>query len=429
MTDAGNERATARFEDKREAILDAAARLFNAQGIRGGMLADVARSVSLATNSLTYYYRKKEALACACLLRSMDALGATADAACAEATLERRVAAFFERYFALLAAIADGRHPELIVFSDVLALSPPHDAAMAEAYNRMFRRVRHLLDVPGAPQLDAAPRNARAHLLLSLVSWARTWLARYESADYARAAAIVADVLLHGIAERGRVPTVAAIEIPPSAAGDAEPTRAAYLRAATRLVNDHSYRGASVDRIAAELKLTKGSFYHHHETKEELIAACFERTFGVVRAAQTSALAAPGSGLDRLAAACRALLDFQMSAQGPLLRVTAWTGLPEPIRAETRRTMARLGERFAAFVIDGMADGSLRIVDPSIAAQMINGMLNAAAELERWVGGVDAGNAFELFALPLFCGLQNAPPTPAARVPQRGARERTPSTT
>jgi AcrR family transcriptional regulator len=70
-------------------------------------------------------------------------------------------------------------------------------------------------------------------------------------------------------------------------------TRNAYLRAATRLVNEHGYHGASVDRIAAELQLTKGSFYHHHETKEELIAACFERTFAVVRAAQSAALDAP----------------------------------------------------------------------------------------------------------------------------------------
>ena len=187
---------------------------------------------------------------------------------------------------------------------------------------------------------------------------------------------------------------------------DGTATRAAYLRAATRLVNEHGYRGASVDRIAAELRLTKGSFYHHHETKEELIAACFERTFAVVRAAQSAALASPGSGLERLAMACRSLLDFQMSPQGPLLRVTAWTGLPAALRDDTRRTMGRLGERFAALVVEGMADGSLRIVDPSIAAQVVNGLVNAAAELERWVPGAHAGNAFELYATPLFGGLQ-----------------------
>jgi hypothetical protein len=70
-------------------------------------------------------------------------------------------------------------------------------------------------------------------------------------------------------------------------------------------------------------------------------------------------------------------------------------------------------------VVDGMADGSLRIVDPSIAAQVVNGMINAAAELERWARGVTATKVFELYALPVFTGLASgaagatAPRTPA----------------
>ena len=43
--------------------------------------------MGLATNSLTYYYRKKEDLACACLQRAMDALVAIVDAAARERTL------------------------------------------------------------------------------------------------------------------------------------------------------------------------------------------------------------------------------------------------------------------------------------------------------------------------------------------------------
>ncbi|HMA09494.1 MAG TPA: TetR/AcrR family transcriptional regulator, partial [Ramlibacter sp.] len=400
-------RSTARFRDKREAILDGAARMFNQHGVKGGMISDIARSVGLATNSLTYYYRKKEDLVVACLLRSMEAMGAAADAAAGAGTLAERVRGFVARYLGLLAEIGAGRHPELIVFSDLLTVTAPHDAVVAAAYNELFRRVRRLLDVgpPGAQ--DAAARNARAHLLLSSVSWARAWLFRYEPDDYPRVAARIADILLHGIATHGLQPAAAAAPLHWNASADAavdSATREAYLRAATRLVNQHGYQGASVDRIAAVLQLTKGSFYHHHETKEELIAACFERTFGVMRAAQAAALAAPGSGLDRLALACRALLAFQMSPEGPLLRVTAWTGLPDPLRTETRRTMGRLGERFATLVIDGMDDGSVRVVDPSITAQVISGMINAAAELERWARGIAATNVFELYAMPVFTG-------------------------
>jgi AcrR family transcriptional regulator len=405
-------RSTARFRDKREAILDAGARLFNQHGVKGAMISEVARSVGLATNSLTYYYRKKEDLVAACLLRSLEAMGAAADAAAQAPTLAGRARGFVDGYLGLLAQIGAGRHPELIVFSDVLTVRAPHDKTVIAAYNELFRRVRRLLQPqPGAAQ-DGVARNARAHLLLSSVSWARAWLLRYEPQDYPRVAERLADILLSGIAAAGVRPVALPAELHWRQAvegdGDGGATREAYLRAATRLVNQHGYLGASVDRIAGVLQLTKGSFYHHHETKEELIAACFERTFAVMRAAQTAALAAPGSGLDRLALACRSLLAFQMSGDGPLLRVTAWTGLPDALRTETRRTMGRLGERFATLVIDGIADGSLRVVDPSIAAQVINGMINAAAELERWAGNLDAASAFELYAMPVFTGLQTA---------------------
>jgi AcrR family transcriptional regulator len=400
---------TTRFDDKREAILDGAARLFNEHGLRGGMLSDVARSVGLATNSLTYYYRKKEDLVVACLQRAFEAMTSVADAAAQAPTLEARVRGYFGGYLGLLAAIAEGRHPHLIVFSDLLTLAPPHAEAMHAAYGQMYRRVRRLLDAPDAPALGPAARNARAHLLMSAASWARAWIARVEPADYGRVAGRMSDILVRGLAAPGRTPAAlaASLDAAENATSDGSATRAAFLRAATRLVNEHGYHGASVDRIAAELQLTKGSFYHHHETKEELLAACFERTFDVVRAAQQAALDAPDSGLDRLALACRSLLAFQMSSHGPLLRVTAWNGLPEAIRRDKQRTMGRLGERFATLVIDGMADGSMRVVDPSVAAQMVNGTINAAAEIERWVrgGAVDAGNVFELFALPLFAGL------------------------
>ncbi len=414
---------TTRFKEKREAILDGAARLFNQQGIRGGTLADVARSVGLATNSITYYYRRKEDLACACLQRAMDAMSQDAATAVALAnTLDGRVRGFLARHLGRLADIAEGRHPELLVFSDLLTLAPPHDARMAEAYTAMFRQVRAVLEAPDAPPLARDALNARAHLLLSTASWARAWVGRFEPLDYPVVAARIADLLLDGLAAAATPddPTPGpgqGLSLPASATGAADDTATAYLRAATRLVNEHGYHGASVDRIAAELQLTKGSFYHHHNTKEDLIAACFERTFAVVRAAQSAALALqaadgrPLSGLARLGLACRTLLDFQLGPLGPLLRLTAWTALPEAIRRDTQRTMGRLGERFASFVIDGMADGSVRVMDPSVAAQVVNGMINAAAEMQRWARGLHAGNAFALYALPLFTGLRRAPPT------------------
>jgi AcrR family transcriptional regulator len=71
----GKPAQTHRFMAKREAILDAAARQFNKYGLKGATLADVAGSVDLLTNSVTYYYRRKEDLVAACLLRDAGPCG------------------------------------------------------------------------------------------------------------------------------------------------------------------------------------------------------------------------------------------------------------------------------------------------------------------------------------------------------------------
>ena len=404
---------TPRFQEKREAILDGAARQFNQNGIKGGTLADVARSVGLITNSITYYYRKKEDLVCACLLRSIEAVERLLARAEAETSVEARVRTFLVAYVGMLADIAEGRHAEVVLFSETRALTAPHDETVFLAYTNMFRRLRGLLKEEGAEAGDRDDLNARAHLLLSAASWTRAWIRRYEPQDYARAGHRMADILLHGLAsERSAWSRLEMPLHPPvaTAAAGQPATPEAFLRAATRLVNEQGYRGASVDRISAELKLTKGSFYHHHETKEDLISACLDRTFGVIREVQAAAASHDGNGWERLVLTTRSLLRYQLSDDGPLMRVSAWSALPKALRSEKLRTMNRLSERFAGFIVDGMQDGSVRVVDQTVAAQVVNGMINAAAEIENWVPGVTMENAADLYARPMLMGLLHRPP-------------------
>jgi len=168
-----------------------------------------------------------------------------------------------------------------------------------------------------------------------------------------------------------------------------------------------------VERIAATLELTKGSFYHHHETKNGLIDDCFERSFALVRGVQWAALNDAGSrqanGWQTLLAAVLPLMALQTSPQGPLLRLTAWTELPGGLRWQKYGTLNRLAERYAAMVVAGLADGSLRLVDPAVAAQLICGLVNALAEVEHWLPGDGPPDLQPLLARPLLRGLLAAP--------------------
>ena len=49
----------------------------------------------------------------------------------------------------------------------------------------------------------------------------------------------------------------------------------------------------------------------------------------------------------------------------------------------------RLARRFAGMLIDGVADGSIRPIDPLVASQIIMSTLNAAYEARRWAARFD----------------------------------------
>ena len=415
---------TVRFQGMREALLVAAARQFNAQGVRGATLGDIAASVGLVTTSLTYYYRKKEDLATACFLRAIAAYDSLAIEAAAAADVPTRVQCFFDGLARWLADIDAGRRPPLMMFSDIRALPEAQAATVFTAYTDLFRRLRSLLVGPPTAALGRDDFNARAHLLLSAANWLRGTIHHHEADTYPRVAAQVADILLHGLAAPGQPGPVdgdgAAVVVDGANAADGtdgtdradraanagDDTADAFLRAATELVNEQGYRGASVDRISARLNLTKGAFYHHHENKLDLIAACFERSFAVQRQVLLAAGQAAGSGWARTSSAAAALVQFQLSPRGPLLRITATSALPdEAHRAQVLRSLQRLNERFAGLLVDGLVDGSIRPLHPTMAAQLLAANLNAAAELRRWVPGIQPASVTRCYTRPALLGL------------------------
>jgi AcrR family transcriptional regulator len=241
-----------------------------------------------------------------------------------------------------------------------------------------------------------------------VLHWIRTWIDRYEFEEYALLADRVSDLLLRGLAsERSRwqaVESESSWRLNDDAGGATE----AFLRAATALVNEQGYRGASVDKISARLNVTKGSFYHHNDNKHDLITECFERSFAVVRRALDLAESQghADDGWSRVCAAARAMVRFQLSVDGPLLRATATSALPDELhRQQVRLTMNRLTQRVANVLVDGMMDGSIRPLDPAIAAQGLIAAINAAAELHRWLPGANAQNVASLYLRPVFDGV------------------------
>ncbi len=391
-----------RYLQKREQILDAACRKFNAMGVRGATLEDIAADVGMNLTSIRHYFRRKDDLVAAGFLRSIAVHEAIFLQAMAAGGREARVRDLVRRYFGLRRSIRMGEGPELMIFGDMRALETAHADEVWPRYTKLFRLVRRIVSSEEELAQDRQGANARTYFVLSQLLRSVFWLPAYPADAFGWVEQRFADILLGGLAAKGTAPVAVTPADEPEAGASAWE---AFLLAATRLINQQGYRGASVEAIARQLNRTKGSFYHHVDGKGDMLLACFNRSLGLLGEAQRRAVASHRRGLDQAYAATVALVRRQQTAGGPLLRSSALMSV-EPGRRETMLAeLAQVVTRFSAMVTDGMIDGSCRPCDARIAGEMIMVTVNAAGQLGNWVKDVTPEAAVDCFARPMFVGL------------------------
>ena len=300
-----------------------------------------------------------------------------------------------------LARVQRGEDRAMAVLSDLRASEEPNRTRLLNRWREVFRRTRSLWG-PAASRAETDLFGARAHVLLENTFWLPIWVLRYEPDQYDRIEARLMDVFEHGIAAPHARWAPQPIDLSHE---ETEPGRAAFLLAATRLINELGYRGASVQRIAAELNVTKGSFYHHLDAKDDLVIACYRRSFDTISDAQRLADETGGSHWQRLSSTIATLLDVQFAERAPLLRTTALSGLPAIVRTAMVDRSNRIARRFAGTMMDGIAEGSIRPVDALVAAQALMALQNAAFDMRKWAGTMPRERAVAMYASTLFFGL------------------------
>lgn len=403
MTNAAG-RSSERYARKREAILDAATIELNRRGVRGLTLSLAGEAVGLSTTSVTYYFRRKDDLAAACLQRGIDWLDSLVESALQEKEPADRLRRLLDIYFENARLTELREAAPLPVFGDIRALGPSHRSEVLEAYMRVFRKLRTLFDAPALEHLTLGRRTARTHLLLQQVLGSPTWLKVRPLERIGEVRDAMADLMIHGLA--GEAQAWDPPRLPIAELGEGEPPeRDEFLLATSRLVNARGYHGASVDMISAELNVTKGSFYHHNAAKDDLVGAAGAHSFEVSSRVLRAAEQAPGPAWSRLQAATAALIEYQVSDFGPLLRSTAIWAMPPELSGPMTEQLGKVADGFAHLLEQGAKDGSIRPVAPDLAAQIICAGVGAAGELNSWVPGIRQAAAPAIFARPLLMGL------------------------
>jgi AcrR family transcriptional regulator len=303
--------------------------------------------------------------------------------------------------------IATGETHPVPVFNDIRALQKPQRTLVIDTYMRFFAKVRQLFGADEFPWLDEHSRTARAHLIMEQIFWTVAWLSGYDLEDYNRIRDRMFELFVHGLAGEGREWNPVALSLQDILAPtEPQPTpRETFLIAATRLINERGYRGASVEKISARLNVTKGSFYHHNEAKDDLVVECFDRSFEAIRRIQRAVIDRAENHWWKLSTIAATLMNYQISERGPLLRTSALSAVPLAIRYQMVNKSNRVSDRFASIISDGIATGCIRAVDPFIAAQMLTMTLNASAEISWWIPDVPPAAATELYAKPMLMGI------------------------
>jgi AcrR family transcriptional regulator len=375
-------------EQKRRAILSEAAGLFNIHGARATRLSDVAASLNLNKASLYYYIKSKDDLIYQTYQVSCDAIAAMLDRA---DTLGKsgadKLVWFIRSYFEAWQAIVLGERPQFAILTEIRALKPAHRKTIAGRYSDLYARIKSFVH-EGMEDGSLRPRQETdaALALFGLVQLTVLWLPGIDPAEIGRAARQFTDIFLRGIAAEGSAawqefPSAASAAQSPAPASQTASRQEAFCRVGSAFFNRKGFAGTSLDDIAEELEVTKGAFYYNVRDKDDLLHQCFERSLARMTATQEWAMASGGSGLEELQRCMVQLFQVQTGVAGPLVRFNLIPSLSAEYKARMLAGIDRVSNRFGTMIEKGIADGSIRPVNPYIAEQMLMSAVDLAAEL------------------------------------------------
>lgn len=379
---------------KREALLARATELFNLRGIAATSLSEVAAEVGLTRAALYYYVDDRAELVFQCYQRACDQTAEDlAIASEAGPSGLRQVLAFVER------ATAPDR-PPTSVLSEVGYLKEPQRSLIVAANARNAAGLTAMIEAGGADgSIRLCDPEIAAQSILGMLSWAQVsphWVRSSKGKGFrARTARALVDLLENGIVMERRNLPPCPIDADAFLPGRynafdrqeaAEMKTAQLVMTASQLFNRHGIEATSLDDVSAALGATKGVVYHYMQDKTDLVVRCYERGFDLFEDFAKAARKHGADGLERSIIGIHLNAQAQAGELSPLMPQAGLAALPDPPRESLTRRANQLRTHFAAFLRQGVADGSCRPCDVTVLAQVGAG---AFIWLPKWVSPED----------------------------------------
>ncbi len=191
------------YDDRREAIVAAAAGLFAREGFDGASVSDLAKRCKTSKALIYHYFKSKEDILYEVMIGHVRALDVAArQAAAGEAGPERKLRELAHRFLALYVGAAD-RHKVLL--NDLGQLPKPRRAEIVAAQRGLIETVRKLLvQIEPALKRKRGDSVAAAMLFFGMINWTHTWFDPKGAVSTGALAEMAVDLVLGGLAKVGQ---------------------------------------------------------------------------------------------------------------------------------------------------------------------------------------------------------------------------------
>jgi TetR/AcrR family fatty acid metabolism transcriptional regulator len=155
------------------------------------------------------------------------------------------------------------------------------------------------------------------------------------------------------------------------------------LDAARRVVGKYGFQGATIDRVAEEARVAKGTVYIYFDNKDELLRAAIVDGIRTMLDQLGQVAATNCSPLERLRTLVREQFHLLHSNQdfvkAMLLETSLVTAKPGDIRVdELRRVFKRYLDFMAGTLRAAIEAGEIRPIDPDFGAYMLNELITGS---------------------------------------------------
>jgi AcrR family transcriptional regulator len=169
--------------------------------------------------------------------------------------------------------------------------------------------------------------------------------------------------------------------------------RQAVLKEAAHAFGRRGYHNTSLDDVARALQISKGTLYNYIRDKQEILFECHKQALDIGDAAVAEVEIAGECGANQLARTMTIYVTHLIEELGACAALMEVDALREEDRTAAIERRNGFQDKFIAIVERGIADGSIKQVDPMIVMVTFMGAVNW---IPRWYSPVGRSTPAEV---------------------------------